>query len=129
MPPKKLPWNVRGEKLKTHLTYSPAGLQLQRRHLDAAAPCELWHIGPIDAAVDLSVKFERDHLQVSQGKFRTASSQIDFSGDLRDLKTPEITGTYTAHVAAQRSRTHSRMANRAERHHRFVGRLPLQQRR
>jgi translocation and assembly module TamB len=99
-PAKMLPWSVRGEKLRAQLEYDAAGpyysgvLSMEPVHANYGG------VGPVDAAVEVAVKFERDHLQVRQGKLRTASSQIQISGDLRDLKSPRITGNYTAHVAA-----------------------------
>ena len=104
MPPKKLPWTVRGEKLRAQLSYAPkdatggpsysGDISIQPLHASYGAMS-------LDAAVELAVKLERDHIQVNKGNLRTASSQIEFSGDLRDLKSPEISGKYSARVAAQ----------------------------
>jgi translocation and assembly module TamB len=105
MPPRKLPWSMRAEKLKAQLTYAPKDAaggpsysgDISMQPLSAG----FGNYGPIDAAVELAVKLERDHIQVNNGSVHTTSSQIEFSGDLRDLKSPEISGKYRARVAAQ----------------------------
>jgi translocation and assembly module TamB len=101
MAPRKLPWNARGEKLKVHLTYAQSQpayqgeISIQPVHVNYDA------FGPVDAAVALVVKFEPDHVRVDQGSLRTASSQIEFRGDVHGFKSPRITGEYNAHIAAQ----------------------------
>ncbi len=101
MPPKTLPWSLRGEKFRAQLSYLAAGpsysgdISIQPLHASYGS------YGPVDAAVELAVKFERDHLQIRQGTVPTASSNVEFSGDLRNLKAPQMTGKYSARVAAQ----------------------------
>jgi translocation and assembly module TamB len=100
-PPRRLPWSVRGEKLAAHLNYDPAGPSYIGDISVDPVHAGYGSYGPIDSAVRVSVKFERDHLHVQQAKLRTASSQIEFSGDLGNLRSPQISGHYQAHVAAQ----------------------------
>ena len=100
-PPQSMPWTARGEKLKARLNYSesPASysgdISMEPLHAGYGS------YGPIDAAVDLSLKFERDHIQVTKGRLQTATSRVDFNGDARNLRQPRITGDYQAHLAAQ----------------------------
>lgn len=100
MAPRRLPWSMRGEKLKALMNYSAAGPSYSGDISVEPLHATYGTMG-LDAAVELALKFDRDHVQVSQGKVRTAASQVEFSGDLRDLKSPQISGKYTAHVAAQ----------------------------
>ena len=98
-PPKTLPWSVEGEKLNAQMSYGAAAYN--GRFSIQPVHARYGNFGPIDAAVAAAVKFERDHLQVTSGRVSTATSQVDFSGDLRDLKQPKITGKYSARIAAQ----------------------------
>ncbi len=98
-PPTKLPWNVAGEKLRATLNYAASTY----RGTVSLQPllARYGNFGPVDATLELVILFERNHLQVSSGKFRTAASQIEFSGDVRNLTAPQISGKYTAQVAAE----------------------------
>ena len=103
MPPKILPWTVHGEKLQALLNYGAgAGGGGPSYSGDISVqPLHGVYAGMVlDAAVELAVKFERDHVQVNKGTLRTESSRIEFSGDVRDLAAPQISGKYTAHLAA-----------------------------
>jgi hypothetical protein len=98
-PPKRLPWAVAGEKLRASLDYSAhtyrGKLSFDPLHANYGP------FGPLAASVEMAVLFERDHLRVSDGKMRTAASHVEFSGDMRNLTAPEVTGIYTAHVNAE----------------------------
>ena len=99
--PKRLPWSIQGEKLAAQLDYQAAGPSYSGAVSMNPLHGSYGSYGPVDAAVEVSLKFERDHLQVLQGKFHTATSQVEFSGDLRNLRSPQISGKYQAHLAAQ----------------------------
>ena len=100
-PPKKLPFAVSGEKLRATLNYMAVPEPGYSGNLSVEPLRASYGSYAIAAAVDLTVKFERDHLQVTDGKIRTAASHVEFSGDLRNLTAPQITAKYTAHVAAE----------------------------
>jgi translocation and assembly module TamB len=101
MPPKRLPWSAKGEKLKAQLAYSLSGPSYSGDISVSPIHASYGSYGPVDAAVELAVKLERDHVQVTRGKLSTDASQVDFSGDLHDLKAPNMTGKYAAHISAQ----------------------------
>jgi translocation and assembly module TamB len=93
-----LPWTAAGENLKAKLNYTA---HTYRGNISIEPlRASYGDSGPIAAAIDLAITFERDHLQVSDGKLRTATSHVEFAGDLRNLTAPEISGRYTAHIAA-----------------------------
>jgi translocation and assembly module TamB len=93
-PPKTLPWAFTGENLQAVLNYAPGP------SYEGRITISLLH-GPIDAAVDLALRFERDHVQVSQGQLNTAACHLQFSGDMRNFTAPIISGKYTARIAAE----------------------------
>jgi len=97
-PPSRLPWTASGEKLRATLSYAArtyrGNLSVDPLHAGYGG------YGPVNAAVEMAVLFERDHLQVSEGKITTAASHLEFSGDARNLTSPRITGKYSARIAA-----------------------------
>ena len=98
-PPKSFPWSLNGEKLRATLNYAA---KTYRGNLSIEPLRASYRsFGPIDAAVDVGILFERDHLQISDGTLRTAASHVEFSGDMRNLTAPRITGKYAARVAAE----------------------------
>ncbi len=102
MPPKKIPWTLRGEDLKAQLEYAAGTNPSYRGNISIQPLHGSYGNSPaLDAGVELALMFERDHIRVNDGRLRTAASTVEFNGDLRGLKAPQITGKYTARVAAQ----------------------------
>ncbi len=98
-PAKTLAWSVSGEKLTARFHYAAKTY----RGNFSIEPLQVTYgsYGPINAAVELAVMLQRDHFQVTGGKLRTATSRIEFSGDIRNLTAPQIAGKFTAHMAAE----------------------------
>lgn len=92
--PRILPWAFTGDHLEAVFHYAAGPAYNGRVRIDPLH-------GALDASIDLSLKFERDHLQVTEGKLHTAASHLDFTGDMRNFAVPQISGKYTSQVAAE----------------------------
>ena len=85
-PPRKFPWTAHGENLRAVLNYSQPGHSYTGSISVQPIHYAYGNYKPVDLAVYSGVKFERDHIQISDGRLKSQFSEIDFSGDLQHLQ-------------------------------------------
>lgn len=93
-PPKVLPYNLRGENLKTVFTYDASGPRyngtLSAQPLDIA----FGNYRPLPVNADMKVQFEKDRLIVQQAHLTTPHSEITLDGKVEHFNTPVLDAQY-----------------------------------
>jgi translocation and assembly module TamB len=88
---RRIPVDVRGEKLRARLDYDTLGPRYAGNVAMTPVYVRSGKNPPLPVNTDIGLKIEKGRVEITRGAFRTAQSRLELAGAVMDLKNPRAT--------------------------------------